>query len=220
MQTAAAAPPPPPLPEPPKPVVKQFTIEAGTVVEVRLTDALDSKTATPNQRFRGSLAYDLVANGVVAIPRDSPVEGRVTAVKEAAHFAGSASLSLELTELTVRGQTVFPYDGVLYPIGRRAGQEHRKKSGWWGCIWRSHRSIGWRRQGAAIGTLAGAATGRLLRCHAWTTSGDSNGSAARLSAAIARHRHCHNPPPLSRQKREANRATPTTSRNSCVDKAR
>ena len=75
-------------------------------MEVRLSDALDSETATPSQRFHGSLAYDLVANGVVAIPRGSAVEGRVTAVNDAGHFAGSASLSLELTELTVRGQRV------------------------------------------------------------------------------------------------------------------
>jgi hypothetical protein len=161
IETAAAAPslPSPPPPEPPKPVVKQLTIEADTIVEVRLTDELDSRTATPNQRFHGSLAYDLVADGVVAIPRDSPVEGRVTAVKDAAHFAGSASLSLELTDLTVRGQrlslTTEPY--TQSAAGR--GKNTAEKVGGGGAFGAFIGALAGGAKGAGIGSLAGAAAG-------------------------------------------------------------
>jgi hypothetical protein len=162
MQTAVAAPPPPPpppVPNPPKPVVKQFTIEDGTIVEVRLSDALDSESATPNQRFHGSLAYDLVANGVVAIPRGSDVEGRVTAVKDAAHFAGSASLSLELTELTVRGQRVSLTTESYTQSAAGRGSNTAKKVAGGGAFGAFIGALAGGGKGAAIGTLAGAAAG-------------------------------------------------------------
>ena len=158
MQTAVAAP-PPPLPDPPKPVVKQSTIEAGTIVEVRLSDALDSETATPNQRFHGSLAYDLVSNGVVAIPFGSAVEGRVTAVKDAAHFAGSASLSLELTELTVRGQRVSLTTESYTQSAAGRGSNTAKKVAGGGAVGAFIGALAGGGKGAAIGTLAGAAAG-------------------------------------------------------------
>ena len=196
MQTAvAASPPPPPLPDPPKPVVKQFTIEAGTIVEVRLSDALDSETATPNQRFHGSLAYDLVSNGVVAVPFGSAVEGRVTAVKDAAHFAGSASLSLELTELTVREQRVSLTTEPYTQSAAGRGKNTAKKVAGGGAVGAFIGALAGGGKGAAIGTLAGAAAGGgRSGCHARTTGADSHRIAARLSAAIARHRHRHRPP--------------------------
>jgi hypothetical protein len=161
VQTEAAAPPPPPPPppEPPKPVVKQITIDAGTIVEVRLTDSLDSKTATPNQTFYGSLAHDLVASGVVAIPRESPVEGRVMAVKDAAHFAGSASLSLELTVLTVRGQRVSLTTEAYTQSAAGRGKNTAEKVGGGGAFGAIIGAVAGGGKGAAIGTLAGAAAG-------------------------------------------------------------
>jgi len=155
----APPPPPPPPPEPPKPVIKQLTIDAGTIVEVRLTDELDSKTATPSQPFQGSLVHDLVANGMVAIPRGSPVEGRVTAVKDAAHFAGSASLSLELTELTVRGQKVSLTTEAYTQTAAGRGKNSAKKIGGGGAFGAIVGALAGGGEGAAIGTLAGAATG-------------------------------------------------------------
>jgi hypothetical protein len=194
MQTAVAAP-PPPLPDPPKPVVKQSTIEAGTIVEVRLSDALDSETATPNQRFHGSLAYDLVSNGVVAIPFGSAVEGRVTAVKDAAHFAGSASLSLELTELTVREQRVSLTTEPYTQSAAGRGKNTAKKVAGGGAVGAFIGALAGGGKGAAIGTLAGAAAGGgRSGCHARTTGADSHRNAARLSAAIARHRPRPRPP--------------------------
>ena len=152
-------PPPPPVPDLPKPVVKQLTIEEGTIVEVRLSDALDSETATPSQRFHGSLAYDLVANGVVAIPRGSAVEGRVTAVNDAGHFAGSASLSLELTELTVRGQRVSLTTESYTQSAAGRGSNTAKKVVGGGAFGAFIGALAGGGKGAAIGTLAGAAAG-------------------------------------------------------------
>jgi hypothetical protein len=93
-------------PPPPQPVVKEVTIPAGTVIAVRITETLDSKTAQQNDAFHGALASDLGVQGVIALHRGAPVVGRLVDVHEAAHFKGSALLSLELTELQRGGQRI------------------------------------------------------------------------------------------------------------------
>src|SRR5579859_4848476 len=79
-------------PAPPRPVVQQFTLDSGTVLPVILTENLTSKTAQPNDVFHASLGGDLISNGVVVVPRGSAILGRVTDVKEAAHFKGNSLL--------------------------------------------------------------------------------------------------------------------------------
>jgi hypothetical protein len=49
-------------------VAKTVTIPAGTIIPVRITEDLSSKTAQPNKAFHGSLAGDLIAAGMVAVP--------------------------------------------------------------------------------------------------------------------------------------------------------
>src|SRR5579884_1512793 len=66
---------PVPPPPPPQPVAKTITIPAGTIVPVRITEGLSSQTAQPNQVFHGSLAGDLIADGMVAIPHGASVVG-------------------------------------------------------------------------------------------------------------------------------------------------
>jgi hypothetical protein len=206
MQTAAAVPPPPPPPppEPPKPVVKQLTFETGTIVEVRLTDDLDSKTATANQPFHGSIAHDLVANGVVAVPRGTPVEGRVMAAKDAAHFAGSASLSLELTALTLRGQRVSLTTEPYTQSAAGRGKNTAEKVGGGGAFGALIGALAGGGKGAAVGTLAGAATGAGVQ-------GATRGQQVRIPSETLLDFRLQSPvsvtvtlpPPLNGQNRES-----------------
>lgn len=153
----ASAPLPPP--EPPKPVVKQVTLEAGTVVRVRLTETLDSKTTAPNQAFHGSLAGDLMAQGVVAIPHGSPVLGRVVDAKDAAHFKGSALLSLELTELTAHGQRITLVTDTYSKEGAGRGKNTATKVGGGSAFGAIVGALAGGGKGAVIGGLAGAGAG-------------------------------------------------------------
>ncbi|MGB8261658.1 MAG: BON domain-containing protein, partial [Terracidiphilus sp.] len=130
----------PPPPAPPKPVVKQVTLAAGTVIPVRITETVDSKTAQTNDAFHGALAGDLMADGVVAIPHGAPVTGRIVDAREAAHFKGSAELSLELTQMTVRGQRLTLTTDTYSQQGAGRGKNTAAKTG----------------GGAAFGTIIGA----------------------------------------------------------------
>jgi hypothetical protein len=161
---AEAAPPPPvqppqPPPPPPQPIVKEVTIPVGTVIPVRITESLDSKTAQQNDAFHGSLASDLGVQGVIALRRGAPVVGRVADVHEAAHFKGSALLSLELTEVQRGGQKIAIATNTYSQQGAGRGKNTAEKAGGGGAFGAIIGALAGGGKGAAIGGLAGAAAG-------------------------------------------------------------
>ncbi|HEV2487959.1 MAG TPA: BON domain-containing protein [Terracidiphilus sp.] len=155
-QQQAPAPAPP---QPPRPVVQQLTLDAGTVVPVTLTEALDSKTAQPNDVFHASLSSDLISQGVVVIPRGTPVLGRVVDVKEAAHFKGNALLTIELTQLTARGRKITLVTDTYSKTGSGRGKNTIEKSGGGAALGALIGALAGGGKGAAIGAVAGGGAG-------------------------------------------------------------
>lgn len=156
--TPAAVPAPPP-PPPPQPVVKQITLPVGTVLPVRITETLSSKNAQPNDAFHGSLAGDLGSEGVIAIRQGAPVVGRIIDAKDAAHFKGSALLSLELTELSANGQKITLVTDPYSKEGAGRGKNTAEKAGGGAVLGAIIGGIAGGGKGAAIGGLAGAGAG-------------------------------------------------------------
>jgi hypothetical protein len=150
---------PPPPPPPPQPVVKEITIPEGTVMPVRITETLESKTATANDAFHGSVAGDVAIQGVIAIPRGSPVLGRVVDARDAAHFKGSALLSIELTEVTTRGRRISLVTDAFSKEGEGRGKNTAEKAGGGAALGAIIGAIAGGGKGAAIGGVAGAAAG-------------------------------------------------------------
>jgi hypothetical protein len=155
--TPVPAPAPPPAP--PKPTVKDVTLPGGTVVPVRITETLDSQTASPNDAFHGVLASDLGIQGVIAIPHGTSVMGRVVDTREAAHFQGSALLSIELTELQLHGQTIAMVTDSFRKEGAGRGKDTAVKVGGGAALGAIIGGIAGGGQGAAIGSVAGGAAG-------------------------------------------------------------
>lgn len=177
-QIAEAAPPPPepapapapvnqpapppvpaPPPPPPPPVAETVTIPAGTIVPVRITEALSSKDAQPNQVFHGSLAGDLVADGMVAVPHGATVTGRVVDAKDAAHFSGSSLLSIELTQISTRSRQIPVVTDAYSKEGQGRGKNTAMKTGGGAALGAIIGALAGGGRGAAIGAAAGGATG-------------------------------------------------------------
>jgi hypothetical protein len=154
-QQQAVAPPP----APPKPVTQQYTLESGTVIPVTITEALDSKTAQPNDAFHATLASDLISNGVVVIPRGSAVTGRVVEVHEAAHFKGSALLTIELTQVAARGRNLALATDTYTKEGAGRGKNTAMKAGGGAALGAIIGAIAGGGKGAAIGAGVGAGAG-------------------------------------------------------------
>lgn len=160
-EVAQAAPPPPPQPPPPppQPVVKTVTVPAGTIIPVRITEDLSSKTAQPNQVFHGTLASDLIADGMIAALHGTSVTGRVVDAKDAAHFKGSALLSIELTQLSTHTRQIPLVTDAYSKEGAGRGKNTALKSGGGAVAGAIIGALAGGGKGAAIGAVAGGGAG-------------------------------------------------------------
>ena len=167
-EIAEAAPPPPPAPPPPAapvqeavqvvappappppPPVKTVTLPAGTVIPIRMTDTLDSASTQPNTVFHGSLAGDLIADGMVVARSGAAVVGRVVTAKDATHFSGSSQLTIELTRLDTVDHPVDVVTDAFTKQGNGRGKNTAAKAGGGAAL------------GAIIGALAGGGKGAAI----------------------------------------------------------
>jgi BON domain len=165
--TPAPAPPPPaeapapslPPPPPPPPAFRNITVPADTTIPIRITQTLDSATTQQGELFTGTLATDLVIEGVIVLRQGAPVSGRVSAVQEAAHYKGSSLLSIELTSISRRGEKI-PVTTELYSVkGAGRGANTAEKVGGGAAIGAILGGIIGGGKGAAIGAAAGGGAG-------------------------------------------------------------
>lgn len=150
---------PPPPPPPPAPVAKAVTLTAGTVIPIRLTETLDSGKTQSNSVFHGALAADLIVNGMIAAPRGADVTGRVITAKDAAHFAGSSELSIELTSIRAWNQKITVVTDPYTKQGAARGKNTAIKTGGGAALGAIIGALAGGGRGAAIGAAAGGGLG-------------------------------------------------------------
>jgi len=90
----------------------EVEIPAGTEIDVRLSDVLDSGTAEVENRFEGTTLVDLVVGGRIAIPSGSVMRGVVTAVERATRTNRTARLTVSFDQVTV-GSRSYPIRGTV-----------------------------------------------------------------------------------------------------------
>lgn len=166
--TVAESAPPPPRPQPapvaapappPQPAFRTVTIPSGTAIPVRITQTLSSATAQEGQSFSGTVASDVMADGLVAIRQGTGVSGRVTAVQEAAHYKGSSLLSVELVSINRHGDSLSVSTQPYSVEGKGRGKNTVAKVGGGAAIGAIIGAIAGGGRGAAIGSAAGAGVG-------------------------------------------------------------
>jgi hypothetical protein len=177
-----AAPPPPP--PPPKPV--EVTIPSGTTLSIRLIDPLDSDKNQTGDRFRATLDSPIRVGDTVAIPAGADVSGRVTDAKSAAHFKGSSSLALELTQVTVNGKTYDLRTDQFSRQGKGRGTNTAEKVGGGAAVGALIGGLLGGGKGAAIGAGVGAGAGG-------TAQGVTKGQQVRLTSEQALAFHLSSP---------------------------
>jgi len=160
-QAAEVAPPPPPVQQapPPPPAFRNVTINPGTTIPIRITQTLDSATTQQGETFTGTIASDIVSDGIVVIRTGTPVSGRVVAVQEAAHYKGSSLLTIELTSINRHGQPVTVNTEPYSVQGKGRGGNTAAKVGGGAAVGAILGGIIGGGKGAAIGAAAGGGTG-------------------------------------------------------------
>ena len=86
-----------------------YQIPAGTLIQVRMDNEINSKVAGVNDTFTATLAAPIVIRQTVVVPTGTLIEGRVTKVKRAS-FGGKGGI------LEVTFQTLQLNDGVKREI--------------------------------------------------------------------------------------------------------
>ncbi|HZY61294.1 MAG TPA: BON domain-containing protein [Edaphobacter sp.] len=168
-QTAQQAGGPPPPPQPPsprqpygsfspqarRPYVEQqggesVVVPSGALLRVRVNQGMDSKHTAPGTTFDGVVLNDVVAGNMVAIPRGTAIQGQVVDAQTAGAIKGKGELALQLTQITLGGQTyslasdVWTHEGAS-KTGQTVGS-----------------AVGLGAVGAMIGAVAGGGPGAIL----------------------------------------------------------
>ena len=82
---------------------KPVTVPEGTILTVRLNQALGSKLSNTGDSFEGSLADPVSVDKNVVIPEGSEVTGTVVDAKPLGRFKGGARLEITLVSIKVKG---------------------------------------------------------------------------------------------------------------------
>lgn len=97
----------PAAPAAPAPVAapSSVTIPYGTTLLVRMMDSVSSRNA-PGANFTTRLEYDLVVNGVVAVPAGTVIYGKVQSSTQARRAFGKSTLDIRLAQMVPNGSPI------------------------------------------------------------------------------------------------------------------
>lgn len=151
MPAAAAAP-----PERPPATV---SIPAGTPIDVRLMETIDTKRNRSGDRFDATLTNAIAVDGQTMVPRGTRFAGHLIESQSSGRLKGHAELSLSLDSFELNGRR---YDIKTTHVARASGG-HKKRN--WTLIG------GGSGLGAALGAIAGGPSGALIGAGAGAGAG-------------------------------------------------
>jgi hypothetical protein len=81
-----------------------ITLPAGSVIEVRVADSVDSKHGQTGELLTGSVDPSVLVDNAVVIPRGTEAHIRLADEKKGGHIKGKAKITLELVSLIINGE--------------------------------------------------------------------------------------------------------------------
>jgi hypothetical protein len=152
---------PPPAPNParaPAPV----SLPMGTVLNVRLTQAIDVDTSQAGAKFKSVLDDPVMIGGNVVVPRGAAVALQATSVAQAGKFKGADAITLKANSISFGGNSYEIVTTVVEQKGKGEGKKSTRKIGGGAGLGAIVGGIAGGGTGAAIGAVAGAATGAIV----------------------------------------------------------
>jgi hypothetical protein len=160
-----------------RPYVEQMggqsvVVPSGTLLRVRINEGMDSKNTAPGTMFDGVVLSDVIAGNAVAIPRGTAVQGNVVDAHNAGALKGKGQLALELTQITLGGQT---YSVVSDAWTHQGADKTGQTVG---------NAVGLGAVGAMIGAVAGGGPGALLGAGIGGAAGVGTSAATKRGEAM------------------------------------
>jgi hypothetical protein len=148
-----------PMAEKPRPERKTVVLPAGTVLTVRLGDAVGSKISQPGQTFSATVAQPVEVGGRTVIPSGASASGVVADAKPLGRFKGGAALELKLTSVTIHG-TDHPIEtAAMTRTEKGKGKRTAVMAGGGAALGALIGGLAGGGKGAAIGAVAGGGAG-------------------------------------------------------------
>ncbi len=108
---------------PPAPEFRELTVPAGTVLHVRLDNAIASNTSQVEDPVSATVTAPVTVDDMQAVPAGSILQGAITAAKPSGKVKGRAELAFRFNTLRAAGDT---YRVGVEPVGQQA-QSTKKK---------------------------------------------------------------------------------------------
>lgn len=126
------------------------TIPAGTLLNIRTSEVLDSRKAQAGTFFQATVANPVYQGNVLAIPRGAVLTGQITGVRKPGDLAGKSGLQIQVTSLSLGGQT--------YPLTTDTWTGEGPSKGGYSAA----NTVGGAGTGALIGAIAGGGPGAAI----------------------------------------------------------
>ncbi|HYL77933.1 MAG TPA: serine/threonine-protein kinase [Bryobacteraceae bacterium] len=138
---------------------RALVIPAGTVIAVRLIDAVDSSRDQAGKRFAASLDAPVIAGGHTVIPRGANATIVLSSVNQAGHIEGRTEVSLALTAISYHGSAVVVRSSLFQKQGASRGKASAVVIGGGAAVGAAIGGIFGHKKGAAVGAASGAGAG-------------------------------------------------------------
>jgi hypothetical protein len=136
-------------------------VPAGTVVTIRMIDAIDSDSADVGSAYAASLEDAIVVDGVEIAPRGADATVRVASVEQAGRISGRSEVALELASLFINGREVAVVSNFAELESKSKTMQTAKTAGAGAAIGAIIGAIAGGGKGAAIGAATGGGAGTV-----------------------------------------------------------
>jgi hypothetical protein len=160
--TARTPPPPPPPPPSPARAPVAVTVPAKTVVNVRLTEAIDVDATKAGAVFRGLVDDPVMLDAKVVIPRGAAVAVQAVRVEQSGTIKGSDKITLKANSIGFGGQTYEVVTAYVEAKGSGEGKRSARKIGGGVGLGAIVGGIAGGGEGAAVGALVGGVAGAVV----------------------------------------------------------
>jgi hypothetical protein len=169
--TPRAAPKPPapaPAAAPPKPAtpaaapVRTVTVPAGTMLNVRLTDAIDVDKSSAGMLFKSVVDDPVMIAGAIVVPRGAQATLQAVQVQQSGSMKGSDKISLKLHSFRFGGNVYEVASAYVEAKGKGEGKRTTRKIGGGAGLGAIVGGIAGGGEGAAIGAVVGGVTGAAV----------------------------------------------------------
>jgi hypothetical protein len=142
---------------------EDFVVPGGTILTVRMIDAIDSDENEPGEIFHASLANDLIVDNNLLASRGADATVKLVQVEQAGKFRGREEVSMVLRDITINGKTYPVTTGFASVAGSSRGKQSAKVIGGSTAVGAIIGAIAGGGKGAAIGAASGAGAGAAIQ---------------------------------------------------------